>query len=110
MHYLYLSVAILAEVVATSSLKAAQEFTRPLPSILVVVGYLCAFYFLMLSLRTIPVGLAYAIWSGVGIVLVALAGYFFYRQVLDAAALLGIALIIAGVFTIQLFSKATVNS
>ncbi|MBN9289194.1 MAG: QacE family quaternary ammonium compound efflux SMR transporter [Gammaproteobacteria bacterium 39-13] len=109
MHYLYLSVAILAEVIATSSLKAAEEFTKPLPSILVVLGYVCAFYFLMLSLRAIPMGLAYAIWSGVGIVLVAFSGYFLYRQTLDIAAILGIALIISGVFTIQVFSKATVH-
>lgn len=103
--YLYLVIAILAEVVATSSLKASEEFTKFFPSALVVTGYCLAFYFLMLSLRTIPVGIAYAIWSGVGVVIVTIISYFLYRQVLDVAAVVGIALIISGVVVIQTLSK-----
>ena len=90
-------------------LKAANEFTNLIPSLIVILGYIVAFYCLMLSLRGIPLGVAYAIWSGVGIVLVALVGYFYYKQSLDIQALIGIALIILGVFTIQLFSKTTVH-
>ncbi|RZA28826.1 MAG: multidrug efflux SMR transporter [Lysobacteraceae bacterium] len=104
--YLYLSVAIVAEVVATSALKASEGFTRTLPSVLVVAGYGVAFYFLSLVLRTVPVGVAYAIWSGVGIVLIATIGWVVFKQPLDAAALAGIGLIIAGVAVIQLFSRS----
>ncbi len=99
----------MAEVVATSALKAANEFTNLIPSLMVILGYIIAFYCLMLSLRGIPLGVAYAIWSGVGIVLVALVGYFYYKQSLDIQAIIGIALIILGVFTIQLFSNTTVH-
>jgi len=102
--YLYLGIAIVAEVAATTALKASEGFTRLLPSIGVVVGYAIAFYGLALTLRTLPVGVAYAIWSGVGIVLVSLLGWLVYRQTLDAAALLGMGLIIAGVLVINLFS------
>ncbi|MFC4821066.1 DMT family transporter [Dokdonella ginsengisoli] len=109
MGYLYLAVAILAEVVATSALKAAEGFTRPLPSLLVVAGYGTAFYFLSLVLRTLPVGVAYAIWSGVGVALIALIGWVFYRQALDAGAIAGIALIVAGVLVIQLFSRSAAH-
>ncbi len=109
MHYFYLMIAIIAEVVATSALKAADEFTNLVPSLIVILGYVVAFYCLMLSLREIPLGVAYAIWSGVGIVLVAVVGYFYYKQSLDIPAIMGIALIILGVFTIQLFSKTTVH-
>lgn len=107
--YFYLAIAILAEVIATSSLKACQEFSKLYPSMLVVSGYVCAFYFLMLSLRTIPVGVAYAIWSGVGIVIVAIISYFLYRQALDMAAIVGISLIIAGVLVIQLLSHTVAH-
>lgn len=107
--YLYLAIAILAEVIATSSLKASQEFTKLLPSALVVSGYCAAFYFLMLSLRTIPVGIAYAIWSGVGVVIVAIISYFLYRQALDMAAVVGISLIIAGVVVIQTLSRTVAH-
>ncbi|MBL0945917.1 MAG: QacE family quaternary ammonium compound efflux SMR transporter [Hydrogenophaga sp.] len=103
--YLYLGIAIVAEVAATTALKASDGFTRLLPSIGVVIGYAIAFYCLALTLRTLPVGVAYAIWSGVGIVLVSLLGWLVYRQTLDAAALLGMGLIIAGVLVINLFSK-----
>jgi small multidrug resistance pump len=106
MHWLYLAIAIAAEVVATSALKAADGFTRWLPSILVVGGYCIAFYFLALTLRTIPLGIAYAVWSGVGIALVSLVGWVAYHQTLDPAALLGIALIVAGVVVLNVFSKA----
>jgi len=107
MHYFYLTVAILSEVVATSFLKAAGEFTRFIPSVIVVVGYLSAFYFLMLSMRTIPLGIAYAMWSGIGMTLIPIAGFFLYKQSLDIAAIVGMALIIAGVVIIQFFSKVT---
>lgn len=103
--YLYLGIAIVAEVAATTALKASDGFTRLLPSIGVVIGYAIAFYCLALTLRTLPVGVAYAIWSGVGIVLVSLLGWLVYRQTLDAAALLGMGLIIAGVLVINLLSK-----
>lgn len=107
--YVYLLIAILAEVVATSALKAAEEFTRLYPSLLVVFGYGIAFYFLMLSLRSIPLGIAYAIWSGLGICIVAVVGYVYYKQVLDLAAMIGIAFIVLGVMTIQLFSKSAAH-
>lgn len=106
MGLLYLFIAIIAEVVATSALKAAAGFTRFVPSILVVVGYGVAFYFLSLTLKTIPIGIAYAVWSGVGIVLVSVFAYFYYGQSLDAPALAGIALILAGVLVINLFSRS----
>uniref|UniRef100_A0A0Q9YKM3 Multidrug transporter EmrE n=1 Tax=Candidatus Berkiella aquae TaxID=295108 RepID=A0A0Q9YKM3_9GAMM len=110
MSYLYLALAIIAEVIATSSLKACAEFTILLPSVLVVLGYCFAFYFLMLSLRTIPVGVAYAIWSGVGIVIVTLISYFLYRQILDIPAMVGIGFIIVGVVIIQVLSRVTAHS
>ncbi|TCT05629.1 DMT family transporter [Aquabacter spiritensis] len=106
MVYLILFVAIVAEVVATSALKAAEGFTRPLPSIIVVVGYAIAFYCLSLTLRTLPVGIAYALWSGVGIVLVAGIGAVLYGQKLDLAAIVGLGLIIAGVLVVNLLSKS----
>ncbi len=103
---LWLACAIVAEVVATTALKAADGFTRLAPSLLVVVGYAIAFYCLSQTLRTIPTGIAYAIWSGVGIVLISLAGWMVYGQTLDGPALAGIALILAGVLVIQLWSRA----
>lgn len=104
--FLYLTIAIVAEVVATSALKAAEQFTRLGPSVIVVVGYGIAFYFLSLALKTIPVGIAYAIWSGLGIVLVSVAAAMLYRQVPDLPAVIGIALIIAGVVVINVWSKS----
>jgi len=104
--YLYLAIAIAAEVVGTSALKASHGFTRLLPSLIVVAGYGVAFYCLSLALRTIPVGIAYAIWSGAGVVLITLIGWLVYRQPLDLPAMLGIALILAGVLVIQLFSTS----
>lgn len=103
-HWVFLGVAILAEVVATSALKASDGFSRAVPSIIVVAGYVCAFYFLSLTLRTIPVGIAYAIWSGLGIVLVSLIGLFVFGQRLDAPALIGMGLIVAGVLVMNVFS------
>ena len=106
MIWVYLLLAIAFEVVATSALKASESFTRLGPSIIVVVGYAAAFYLLSLTLRTIPVGIVYAIWSGAGIVLISLVGWIAFRQHLDAAALIGIALILAGVAVINLLSKS----
>lgn len=106
MAYFYLSLAIVLEVLATSALQASNGFTRLWPSIVTAAGYAAAFYCLSLTLRTMPVGIAYAIWSAVGIVLIAMVGWVFYRQPLDAPALIGMALIIAGVLVVNLFSKS----
>lgn len=106
MAYLYLAIAIVAEVIGTSALKAAEGFTRPLPTVVVAVGYGAAFYFLSLALKVIPVGIAYAIWSGVGVALITLIGWLVFKQRLDAPAMLGVALIVAGVAVIHLFSGA----
>ena len=106
MNWIYLSVAIISEVIATSALKASDGFTRLLPSVLVIAGYALAFYFLSLTLKNIPVGIAYAIWSGVGVVLVTLVGWIVYKQQLDFAALFGIVLIVAGVIVMNVFSKS----
>ena len=103
--WMALALAIGAEVVATSALKSAAGFTRLGPSLVVVLGYGASFWCLSLALKTIPVGVAYAIWSGVGIVLIALIAWALHGQRLDAAALLGIGLILAGVLVIQLFSR-----
>ena len=107
MNWLYLAVAIVAEVVATSALKAAEGFTRLGPALVVVAGYGIAFYFLSLALRGIPVGIAYAVWSGVGIVLISVIGWLAFGQTLDAAAVFGIALIMAGVIILNVFSKSS---
>ena len=105
MPYVYLAIAIVAEVIATTALKASNEFTKLYPSLVVVCGYGLAFYFMTLTLKTIPLGISYAIWSGVGIVLIAISGAVFYKQIPDLAALLGMSLIIAGVIIIHVFSK-----
>jgi small multidrug resistance pump len=107
--WIYLGIAIVAEVIATSALKAAAGFTRPGPSAIVVVGYGIAFYFLSLTLQTIPVGVTYAIWSGVGIVLITLVAWLMYGQALDAAAVLGLALITAGVIVLNVFSRVVTH-
>lgn len=104
--YLALGIAIVAEVVATSALKASAGFTRLWPSCLVVLGYGVAFYCLSLTLKSISVGVAYAIWSGLGIVLITAAGWVLYQQRIDAAAALGMGMIVAGVAVIQLFSTS----
>jgi len=108
-NYVFLAIAIIAEVIATTALKASQGFTQLLPSILVIVGYGVAFYCLSMTLRTIPVGIAYAIWSGAGIVLVSLIGFALYGQKLDVWAIVGIGLIIAGVMVINLLSKSVAH-
>lgn len=107
--YVSLAVAIVAEVIATSALKASDGFSKLLPSVLVVLGYGIAFYFLSLTLRTMPVGVAYAVWSGVGIVLISALGWVFFGQKLDPAALAGMALIVAGVLVINLLSKSAAH-
>jgi small multidrug resistance pump len=109
MAYLYLGIAIIAEVIATTALRASEGFTQLLPSAISIIGYVVAFYFLSLTLKTMPVGVAYAIWSGVGIVLISLAGWLIYRQMLDLPAIIGMGLIMAGVLVINLFSKSTVH-
>lgn len=105
MTYAYLIVAIAFEVVATSALKATEGFTRLWPSLLTIVGYAFAFYFLSLTLRTIPVGIVYAVWSGAGVVLITAIGWVYFKQEIDAPGLLGIGLILAGVLVVNLFSK-----
>jgi small multidrug resistance pump len=109
MHWLYLTIAIVSEVIATSALKATEGFTRWVPSLVVVVGYAVAFYFLSLTLRAIPIGVAYAVWSGVGVVLVTVIGWYVYHQPLDLAAIVGIALIVAGVVVLNAFSKVAAH-
>jgi small multidrug resistance pump len=109
MGYVYLGVAIVAEVIGTSALKASNGFTQLVPSLITIVTYAVAFYFLSLTLKTIPVGIAYAIWSGIGIVLIALIGLFWFRQPLDLAAVIGLGLIIAGVAVVNGFSRSVVH-
>ena len=104
--YLILFLAILAETAGTTALQASQQFTRPLPSVLVVVAYGISFYLLALTLRTMPVGVVYAIWSGLGIVFIAAIGYVVFGQKLDLPAILGTGLILAGIVVIQLFSRS----
>lgn len=106
MTYLYLIMAIVLEVIGTSALQASEQFTRPKPLILTAIGYAASFYFLSLALRTLPVGIAYAVWSGLGIVLIALVGLVWFGQKLDAPAVAGLALIVAGVGVINLFSSS----
>ncbi len=105
MAYIYLALAILAEVLATSALKASEEFTKLVPSIVVVTGYGLAFYFMTLILRTIPIGITYAVWSGAGIVLITIVGAIFYKEIPDLPAIIGMGLIVAGVIVLHLFSK-----
>lgn len=106
LNWFYLAGAIGLEIIATSALKASDGFSKPWPTAILIVGYIGAFYCLSLALRGIPMGIAYGIWSGVGIVVISLIGYFLYRQSLDLPALLGIALILAGTLVIKLFSKS----
>ncbi|MYM28102.1 QacE family quaternary ammonium compound efflux SMR transporter [Duganella sp. CY15W] len=104
-NWLCLAIAIVAETIATSAMKASDGFTKAGPSTIVIAGYAIAFYFLSLTLRTIPVGVAYAIWSGAGIILIAAAGWLLYGQKLDLPAVIGMGLIIAGVVIMNVFSK-----
>lgn len=106
MHGIYLIIAIVAEVIGTSALKASDGFTRLAPSLVVVLGYGFSFYFLSLTLRAIPLGITYAIWSGVGVVFISLSGWWFYKQPLDMPAIIGISFIVLGVLILHLFSKS----
>ncbi|MGQ2965909.1 DMT family transporter [Methylophilus sp.] len=109
-YWLFLAIAIISEITATSSLKASAGFTRVIPSIVVVIGYALSFYFLSLTLKAIPIGIAYAIWAGLGIVLLAIVGWVFYDQQLDTPALVGMSFILAGVVIMNLFSKSVSHS
>lgn len=103
--YLYLALAVIAEIIATSALKPAMGFTKILPSVVVVLGYAAAFYLLSLVFQVLPVGITYAIWSGMGIVLITLVGAVVFKQIPDLPAIIGMALIVAGVVVIQVFSN-----
>jgi small multidrug resistance pump len=107
--WIYLALAIVAEVIATSALKSSAGFARPAATLVVVAGYSIAFYFLSLALQSIPVGVAYAIWAGVGIVLITLVAWVLYGQALDAAAIAGLGLIVAGVVVLNVFSKSVAH-
>lgn len=109
MKYLFLLIAIISEVIATSALKQANSFTRLGPSIIVVIGYGVAFYFLSLTLKSMPVGIAYAVWSGVGILLISAIGAIFYKQMLDLPAIIGLSFIIIGVIIVNVFSKMSAH-
>lgn len=108
-NFLFLAVAIVFEIVATSALKKSEEFTKLIPSIITIVGYFGAFYFLSFAIRTIPIGIAYAIWSGVGIVLITIIGAVFFKQIPDLPAIIGLALILIGVIVINVFSQTTAH-
>ncbi|RUM99394.1 multidrug efflux SMR transporter [Pseudaminobacter arsenicus] len=108
-NYVYLLVAILFEVVATTALKETYGFTRLIPSLVAIVGYALAFYFLSLTLRTMPVGVVYAIWCGAGIIFITMIGWVWFRQALDLPALIGMGFIMAGVMIINLFSKTLIH-
>ena len=109
-NWVYLGLAIVSEVIATASLKSTEGFTRLVPSIVVLVGYSAAFYFLSLTLDTIPIGVAYAVWSGVGVATITLVSFVVYDQKIDAAGLLGIGLIVVGVVVLRMFSEASVDA
>ena len=105
-HWLAIAIAIVAEVIATTALKASNEFTRLVPSLIAALGYGVAFYCMTISMRVLPVGIMYAIWSGLGIVLISILGWLVFRQALDIAAMVGMGFIIAGVIIINVFSKS----
>ena len=109
MHYLILLLAVAAETIGTTALQASQQFTRLWPSVIVVIAYALAFYLLSLTLKIMPVGIMYAIWSGLGIVFIAIIGFAVFGQKLDLPAILGISLIIAGILVINLFSATTLH-
>ena len=109
-NWFYLGLAIVSEVLATASLKSTEGFTRLVPSIVVLVGYSAAFYFLSLTLDTIPIGVAYAVWSGVGVATITLVSFVLYDQKIDVAGLVGIGLIVAGVVVLRLFSETPVEA
>lgn len=103
--YCLLFLAIVFETIATTFLKQSEQFSKLLPTIFTIVGYLCAFYCLSIVLKNIPIGIAYAIWSGVGIILISMVGKFIYQQHLDLPAIIGLSLIVLGVIVINVFSK-----
>ena len=105
MAYFYLALAIIIEVSAAMALKASEGFTKPIPTAIVIVGYLTAFYLLTVIVKTLPIGITYAIWAGMDIVLVTIVSAFMYRQMVDLPAIIGMGLIISGVITINVFSK-----
>ncbi|MFN8435282.1 MAG: multidrug efflux SMR transporter [Anaerolineales bacterium] len=107
--FIILFFAILSEVIATSSLKFSEGFTKPIPSVIVAVGYGLSFYLLSIALKSMPIGVAYAIWSGVGLILTVIAGIILWKETLDWVRVLGIVLILAGIVLINVFSKATVH-
>lgn len=109
MHYLWLSLAIVSEVIATSALNASQGMTKVAPTIITFIGYSAAFYLLSLTLKTMNVSVAYAIWSGVGVALIAIVGWIVFKQALDAPAIIGMGMIVAGVLVMNLFSKAVAH-
>ena len=109
-NWLFLLAAIIAEVIGTSALKASEEFSKPIPSILVLLGYGISFYFLSLTLKAIPVGIAYAVWSGMGIVLISLSAWILFGQKIDGWGLLGMSLILIGVLILNLLSKTSNHS
>lgn len=106
-NWIFLFIAIIAEVIATSALKSSEGFTKPIASVIVVVGYIVAFYCLSLTLKTIPVGIAYAVWSGVGIVLITTVAWIVFDQKLDVWGVIGIVLIMSGVLVLNLLSKTS---
>lgn len=108
-HWIFLGIAIVGEVVATSALKASEGFTKIVPTLVVATAYLAAFYFLSLALKYIPVGVAYAIWAGLGVILVAAISWVIYGQKLDVAAVIGMCLIVSGVTVMNLFSKTVAH-
>lgn len=107
--YLALGIAIIAEVIATTALKSSESFTKLVPSLIAIAGYCTALYFLTVTMKSIPTGVTYAIWSGLGIVLITITSYFFHNQKIDAAGMLGMALIIAGVVVLNIFSKSSLH-
>ena len=109
MAYLYLTIAIVSEVIATTALKSAESFTRLAPSLIVIIGYSIAFYTLSLCLKSITVGVAYAIWSGLGIVLIAILGIIVHQETIDLAGAFGMTLIVTGVVVLQVFSKTATH-
>ena len=109
MAYVYLSIAIVSEVIATTALKSSESFSRLVPSLIVVIGYSIAFYTLSLSLKTIEGGMAYAIWAGLGIVLIAILGVIVHQETIDLAGALGMALIISGVLVLNVFSDTATH-
>ena len=108
-HYIYLFIAVASETIGTTALQASQQFSRLGPSIIVLIAYGISFYMLGLTLRIMPVGIVYAIWSGLGIVLIAVIGFVVFSQRLDLPAVLGMALILAGILVIHLFSNASTH-